>query len=520
MDDLWRQLKKMLINMWRFRWAGIMSAWAVALVGTVLVMLMKDTYEATARVYVNTESQLRLLLDDEIVESNVEDQLRFVRETLMGKPQLERLAKELNMVDESASTLVLQNTVQDLANRIQIISSSELGPPRPWNSRRTDDTYIIRYHHQNRELAVAVVDKLLSIFVEDTIGGKRTSSNMANQFLTEQVQDYEQRLRNAEEALAQFNRENYDRLPSLQGGYFEGLQTARDDLQTAQSDLALAESRLLSIEQQLRGESPQVLSTGDLDPNSIEARLLDARRRLDDLKLRFTDRHPDVVAAREIVKQLERQQEEFYSDTDINMASNNPVFQALQISRNEVQSEVATLEATVAQRQRRVTELQNLINEVPEVEAELARLNRDYDVIQAKYQSLLNTLEKEKLSRQVLESEQVDFRIIDPPYASADPVAPNRTLFLLAVTVACFGAGLAIAWTLAELKPVFDSSTDLESALGLQVLGTVHRHWSELEVKRFSASTIMFIASAGGLLAIMFGIVGLEYAGISVLRPS
>ena len=59
---------------------------------------------------------------------------------------------------------------------------------------------------------------------------------------------------------------------------------------------------------------------------------------------------------------------------DVRGAANNPVFQALQIARNEAESEVEALRAIVDQRQRKVAELRGLIDEMPEVEAELAAL--------------------------------------------------------------------------------------------------------------------------------------------------
>jgi uncharacterized protein involved in exopolysaccharide biosynthesis len=99
------------------------------------------------------------------------------------------------------------------------------------------------------------------------------------------------------------------------------------------------------------------------------------------------------------------------------VVSNNPVYQALQIAKNEAEEELAIIQADVDDRIRRVEGLRALIDEMPEVEAELARLNRDYEVINDHYQSLLNSLERERLSANVFENEKIDFRIIEPPHA-------------------------------------------------------------------------------------------------------
>ncbi|MBX3707336.1 MAG: hypothetical protein KF911_11965 [Pseudomonadales bacterium] len=516
MNEVLEQLIQMIRSAWRFRWWALGVAWLSSIAGWGLVATQKDLYEATARVYVNTASQLRMLLDDQIVEPNVEDQLRLVREALLGRPQLERIARETGLAEGVVGNEAMQMLVDQLAARIQIISGSDLAPPR-WGVQRTDDTYTILYHHNERDMAVSVVTKLLNVFVEDTIGGKRTSSQAAGDFLLRQIREYEQRLRFAEEALAAFNQRNFERLPSMQGGYFQRLQTSIEELENARQRLRLAQSRLNSIEQQIRGEVPRAGASGQSDPTSIEARIQENEARLDDLRLRYTENHPDVIAAREIVDQLRaRQARELAELQELGgqaPSSNNPVLQALQIARNEVQMEIATLQADVRDREGRVERLRSLLTEGPEVEAELAQLNRDYEVIQAHYRSLLNSLEREKLSREVLESESIDFRIINPPTAGLGPVAPNRTLLLMIVLVGSLGLGAGVAWLLSQIKGVYQDPTSLELATQLPVLGSITRFLTADQRSIHIRSYIQFAGATIGLLIANVVIIGIEVVG-------
>ncbi len=513
MDDILLEIRRLSRMIWRHRWIGLLVGWSVGALGVLMVFVQQDVYEATARVYVDTTSQLRLLLDDQIVETDVEDQLRFVRQALLGTPLLLRVARETGLIDGADTQDQQLAAITTLSARIQIVSSAELNPS-PWNARRVDDTYLIRYQHNDRETAIAVVSKLLDIFVEDTLGAKRSSSRTAGQFLKSQLSEYESRLQAAEAALAQFNRENYDRLPSLQGGYFQSMQIAREELDQARQEFELAESRLNSIESQLRGESPRVTASGELDPNSLEARILDTERRLQDLKLRYTDQHPDVSALVETLEILRDQWDRREAAGGDRLGSiSNPVFQALQISRNEAESEVQALRAVVVQRQKRVSELQGLINEMPEVEAELARLNRDYDVVHSRYQSLLDSLEREKLSREVLEAEEVEFRVIDPPRADFDPVAPQRELLLLALLVFSTGAGVAVAYGIGQLRPVIDSASSLEQFSGLSVIGTIGLQSTHGDDVLLRDSTALFVAGAGLLIVVLLAMTLLEIVG-------
>ncbi len=513
MHNIIEEILVLLRGAWRHRKYGIAVAWTIAVIGVTVVGLQKDVYEASARVYVNTASQLRVLLGDQIVDSNVEEQLRYVRETLLGRPQMERIARHVGLIGENETPGEVIGAVGHLSSSIQIISSSDLAPPRRRNSARTDDTYFIRYQHNDRNIAIAVVDKLLTIFVEDTLGGKQTSSRAAGIFLSEQIEDYKVRLVAAESALAEFNRSNFDRLPGLQGGYFRSLQTARDNYSESTQALELAESRLQSTEKQMRGESPRVAPQGTLDPNSIEARILEADRNLDDLRLRYTDQHPDVAAAREISASLKARLESMYGDNiDLDTPSNNPVFQALQISRHEIKAEIAVLNANNSQRRRKVIELEGLIGEMPEVEAELVRLNRDYDVIRDNYQALVNSLERENLSREVLESEEMEFRVIEPPSADLGPVAPRRALLTVFILLLSVGSGLVTSYILSQVRPVFDTISKLQSSVSFPIIGTVSYGKGGI-FARSTNEVLLFVALAGGLIAFLLGLTLLEVVG-------
>ncbi len=120
-----------------------------------------------------------------------------------------------------------------------------------------------------------------------------------------------------------------------------------------------------------------------------------------------------------------------------------------------------------------MSELQTLVNVVPEVEAELSRLNRDYSVVKERYETMLERMEDLQTSRRVKQgSDQVQFRIIDPPFATLDPVGPNRPLFLGAILIVALGLGVALAFVLNQLQPVYSTRKGLELDHDVPVIGT------------------------------------------------
>src|SRR5690606_26957135 len=239
-------------------------------------------------------------------------------------------------------------------------------------------------------------------------------------------------LEQAEQALAQFQRENAGKLPGSEGNYFERMQREREALDQTARTLRLTQARRERLRQQLTSEAPLLVedSSASREPpaNSIDARIRDQRAELDRLLLQYTERHPEVVARREALERLEAQRAEQLralgisnADMQLSTLGANPVYQALQIALNEVEAEIATLEADIRDRERRLEELQALIDEVPGVEAELARLNRDYNVINDQYQALIRSRETQQLSEQASATDQVEFRVLNPPRTELEP---------------------------------------------------------------------------------------------------
>lgn len=489
---------------WRFRWYAIGAAWAVCTIGWLVVLMMPDVYQAQARIYVDTRTALTQTVEGLAFEQNIEAQLNFVRQNLLGRPALERVARETEL-DRGVTTAREREALIDaLRKRINI----QTGPTR---RNATDSIYTISYKDRNRSKSLEVVDRLLNTFVEDTLGGKRQGSEDAQKFLQAQIAEYEARLAEAETRLADFKRKNVGLVPGDQGDYFARLQAEIDNVRKLKEQLSIATSRRTELGTQLRGESA-VLAASAANVNRDSAsgdtgtRLQESRARLEDLLLRFTEKHPDVVALRETIAQLEeRQKSEIAAlqrgDLRAAMSSGvgaSPVYQQIQLQINQTDVEIAALQRQIGDGTNRIAELRTLVDTVPEVEAEFARLNRDYDVTKQAYTRLVDRLEKARISEQAEETGSVRFEIIDPPAAPFEPVSPKRTMLLLGVFAAALGLGGGLAYVMNLIRPVFNTPKALSEVTGLPVLGAVSRTGLEslqlqkrMSLIRFSAAAVL-----------------------------
>ena len=503
---------------WRYRWWAIAVAWIVCVAGWLYVVSLPNVYQASARVYLDTQSSLRPLLQGLAVNPDVESELALVKQALISRPQLEEVARETGLDLRIKTAEDKERLISGLQQSIVIQNDARV------SSSATDGLYRISFQYQNRVQALGVVQQLLDNFVENTLGNKRAGQEGAQRFLQDQIAEYEQRLTEAENRLSEFKKSNVGRMPTDQGDYFQRLQLEQSALDAARQALSLATTRRDELSRQLAGEEPLLfgLDTGVQDTNAgtgdLAIRIRDMQARLEELLLKYTEKHPEVVAMRNTLTELKQQQDQELARirqgqrTTGSLASSlktNPVYQDLQVERNRAEVQVAELRQDVAQREIRVGQLRSMVNSVPEVEAELSRLNRDYEVTRTQYQQLVQRLETAKLSESADKTGTVSFQIIEPPAVLQEPVSPKRSVLLIGVLIAGLGCAAAVAYGMNLLHPVFQNINAVEGATGLQVLGCVGHVFNESdEVQRrrsallFSAVAAMLIVAYGGVVAL------------------
>jgi polysaccharide chain length determinant protein (PEP-CTERM system associated) len=229
--------------------------------------------------------------------------------------------------------------------------------------------------------------------------------------------------------------------------------------------------------------------------------------------LRFTDQHPDVISLRETVARLEQQRKEELASLRQNTgslgaprATSSLVAQNLQLALNQTELDVAALQTQVRDRQNRVAQLRAQINTLPGVEAELLRLNRDYNVTKTEYERLLQRLESAKLSDAADRVDEVRFKVIDPPVEAILPARPKRVILILGVLLAAIGAGGGFAWLMSQLRPVFVKPKDLSLLGDVPVFGTIN---TLLNGSGQAAARKQMLLIVGAFALLLIGVVAL-----------
>lgn len=489
MQELLTRILTTVRGTWRFRWLAAITAWLVFSIGAIIVHLMPDVYESEAKVFIDTRSALDPILKNLAIETDFQDKVDVMTRAILARPNLEEVMRKTDLY----LTVDTPEETEEMIFRLK----KNIAIEQP--SQAQKNLYTISYTHRDPETAYRVVQALLNSWVERTLGSSRTDTAAAQKFLNAQIAEYEKRLTVAEQRLAAFKKQNVGLMPSSGSSYYARMQQELDELSDKRNRLRLEMNKADELMSQLQGEKANI---GSLE---IDAEIQAQRQELNNLLLRYTDRHPDVIAARETIEQLLEQKRNGDYPVDNssgNRRDENSVYQSLRMAMSETNVEIATLKSEIEDQTKYIEELRAMVDTMPEVEAELARLNRDYLVTKNHYEKLLQSLESARISEGAEQStDEIQFQIIEPAILPLSPSGPNRALFLTVVLAMSLGVGTVLAYLMNEVKPVFCSSMELRKVVGLPVLGTVSAKWLPMERRIVQMDMLRLLAFLGILFA-------------------
>jgi len=465
-------------------------------------MQLPSQYEAKARIYVETDSILRPLMRGIAVDSNILSQVDLMQRTLLSTPNLQKVSHTADLDLAARTPADSEEIVTSLRQRITVSGEGR-------------NLFALAYTGPSRETATKVVQSLLTVFVESNLGSSRQDMVSARSFIDAQLQSYSKQLDEAEQRVAEFKAKNVGYLPGDEN-YSSKLDAARLQLEKTQADLAEELQKKESLTKQLKDipETIDSYSAGpDLGPGrsaasepsaaestaaselaTANARVAELQKQLNAELENYTEQHPDVINTRRLLGQARQEAKTAEANLRASRAQQsksgqnglaadpratrstapNPVYEQLQLQLASVETTIASLQIRVQHNQAEIEKWQGLARSVPEVGAEMTKLTRDYESIRRAYDDMRGRREAAKIGSDMdSQTQTIQFRIIDPPQATREPVAPKRQLLLVVVLLGGLGAGAAFAFLLSQIDDSVMSIRQLKEFLAVPVLGAV-----------------------------------------------
>jgi polysaccharide chain length determinant protein (PEP-CTERM system associated) len=485
-----------LHGLWRYRWSGLLIAWVTAIAGWCYVYALPNEYNARAVVNIDTSSIMKPLLKGLAVETDQAEELTIMTRVLLSRDNLLTVIRETDMDLGADTPAEKERLVMSLAKSIYL---SAPGKGRFGSS--ASQIFEIGYKSTSAQLAYKVVSTLLNQLMENTLNSDRTGTAMAQEFLGKEIKDYEQRLNLAESRLADFKTKNAGFMPDEKGGYYARIRKAEEDVERTKSSLALAQQSYSQLRRQLSGQEP-ILG----DARSSAATLRKYQEQLNELLTQYTEDHPDVQALRARIAEVKARAKD--QDDAVVGGSDDYVYQELKFQLSQQRIEVGKQQLLLAEQQQKLKKLQESVDTIPQIEAELSRLDRDYEITKERYLSLVERKESARLAQNAEQnSNEISFQVVDAPVVPVLPSGPNRLLLLSAVLAASLGAGVAWSLVMVLLFPTFVDYKQLRKLIELPVLGSISLQMTDeqqrlrlVQLRTYVLAVFVLIVSFGSVL--------------------
>ncbi len=447
---------------------------AVTILAVTLVsFLVTPIYEASATLHIKEPMPSVLggdLLGGSFSALPVKEEINTQIEILKSRSLLEQVIRQ-------------QGLMERLGVRSELPDGQRLQAALAWlrNSLSVSNianTRLIRIsvRSPDPELAQQIANAISRAFIDRDLQSRRSEANAVLSFVSEQVEQVSERLKNAEEELLRYKQGQrigvIDEETKLKVGLVAQLESS---LQQVKVDRAVLGARIAALLGQL---GPMAYSGGALAAAAsgpavarLQNQLTQAQLELKRLEGGSSPPAQRVTELKARIDSLEGQIEEEIT-LNARSARSPAVDSTMQMQLAEYKSRDVILEAQQKALQSLMAMHEQDINKLPGREINLIRLERARSINDELYAALM----KAKNEAQIEAASQIgNIDVVDAAYRPLDPVRPNKLQNLIIGVVVSLMLGVALAFLLEHLDHTVKSEEEVKKLLGLPILGLIPR---------------------------------------------
>ena len=504
MGEIYHLIITLAYEVWKKRFYALAAAWAISVIGWTFISQMPNRYQSQARVLIDAESVLRPLMKGMAIDNNPYGKIMVMHRTLTSYKNISKLLRKTDLY----LRLETDEEKEKLIETIQKNVSIEV---------QGNNIFTISYEDNNPVDARDIVQGLIDIFSEQEINNTRIGSNVALNFIEQQISIYEDKLNIAEENKLSFRQKNMI-VFAESGNFFTKMQNSKKNEAKTRRDIKALNAEKKTYEKQLKDVPKYIMARSSSNATSASSALL---RRLEDMESKLNDyyaigrknKHPDVLMLLKQIKLLKKQakkeDEEFKQALKTGDESGlskktgairNPDYLKIMNELRRIEGKTASLQSKLVEESNFSNKLNSLAIRAPEIEAEYQRLNRDYGIIKKTYDGFLKSRETTKISIDLDTNDRVMFKTLDPSKIAREPSSPKRALLVFGTLFMGLVVGVVIAFLLSQIYSTFSSESKLRETYGFPVLGSVSVISTDEDIKRQKKSLMVFFLLFGSLV--------------------
>ncbi|WP_261902587.1 GumC family protein [Vibrio fortis] len=472
MNNLKTRLLHILYGAWRQRYVIIIPMLILPVIGLLVANLTPKKYDSHTSMLIQETAKMNPFLEDIAVSTMLKDRINALKTLLHSRHVLYSVAKELELIDSSMSSIEQEQIINDLSQRLMV---TQLGK----------DFLKISLTSDTPDRMEETLTSVSEHFIAQLLAPERSSIEDSSNFLAIHIEKRREALDEAEQALALYRNNNIESTPEIQSQSLNRLAALKQSLSEKEAEMAGVKKSLGSMDQQLSRTNPVI--------GKIEDQIIDIRSELTLLQAKYTNKHSAVQAKLRELERLESErktllemkQPNLNSDQLWDIASSNtfndvselqPLLVTQLHSLQLVRARFESLKEETKSLKTMIFELENKANNFGQNAKEMYRLQRDVQIKRQLYDELVERYEMAQLTGSLGVFEQNKrVKIIDLPYTPSIPSNMPSFIFVIAGLIAGIGFGIGLA----ILFELFDSSVkgsaQVEEVLGVPVVTVIPR---------------------------------------------
>ena len=301
-------MKNWLSILNRRKVGATLIALTILAIGTSAAVFLPSTYRSVATILVD---QQEIPSDDGGGQAGYADhRLQILIKRVMSGDNLSKIAKKHALFEDTAyqNEQLTQTALRGFRKNINMeMINSEVVDSKMRFKVDATISFDISYIGKDAKTTKDVTKSLVELFFKENLASQTHLTTASSELLQKEEQELVTIVKALEGQLREFNQRNIYTHPDMKDSNIRGLEKTTDEISAAKIELRSLKENRTFLESELIRIKPNSTIL-DSDGNRIRGkadRLKELRAKLAEMRVRYSDSHPDLARVRKQISSLE-----------------------------------------------------------------------------------------------------------------------------------------------------------------------------------------------------------------------
>ena len=471
-----------LTTLLQYKWHMIVGIVILFVLTAAIALSLPPVYRSSGTVLVETQ-QIPTEFVRSTVTSVAAERIEVIKQRVMTRDRLLSIIEKYSFFDlDKTYPAAITKQIESVRSAVTIDVMSGVGGNR--RAAASTIAFSLSFDSLNPFIAQAVANDLVTLFLSENVKVRTERASQTTDFLKSEARKIKIELDTTEAAVADFKQENKSALPEHLNLYVDIREESSKRLSEIQRDLRSTREQITFIRSQkqlIDGQNPTISKGGAAKVQQLE-------QELSKLLLIYKPAHPDIV---ELKRQIS------FLESSVNAASSERGYNAsefgIQQQLSDLRSKEGSLEREKSIVQKKISDMEERILRIPQVERTLTTLTRENESKINQYNLLVGKSMEAGVAESLEEGLKAEkFSLLEPPLQPSTPFKPDRKKLLALSGAFSFGLPFGLVLLLGHLNKNIIGAKALTVVTKLPILAEVPHVYTEEEIqfkrKRFLQS--------------------------------